>query len=291
MSTDNLEAKSILDLVQNRIYDMYVKDGGFECSPIYGMDKDDAFKYILEKVMKNIRSDSERLYYVVCFSEKSDLLDQWREYADKSRGIAIGFDENWFVKLCEIVKSMFRFEKVQYEHYDKSFDEIIQKRAKSIYRGILKDIDSYNTQRLLEDQNEVSYDIILAKKLLYEDSIFIKRKEFEIEQEWRLVLDDEIEKTRDDWEYYYNWKNKKCNFEDIIHKIFPNALEFMERNGKIVSYLDLKYDTMDEMPVKEIILGSDCKVGENDVYQLLGFYGYDVDNINILRSKLSYRWI
>lgn len=25
-STDNLEAKSILDLVQNRIYDMYVKD-------------------------------------------------------------------------------------------------------------------------------------------------------------------------------------------------------------------------------------------------------------------------
>lgn len=65
----------------------------------------------------------------------------------------------------------------------------------------------------------------------------------------------------------------------------------MERNGKIVSYLDLKYDTMDEMPVKEIILGSDCKVGENDVYHLLGFYGYDVDDINILRSKLSYRWI
>ena len=61
-STDNLEAKSILDLVQNRIYDMYVKDGGFGCSPIYGMDKDNAFKYILERVMKNIRSDSERLY-------------------------------------------------------------------------------------------------------------------------------------------------------------------------------------------------------------------------------------
>ena len=54
--------------------------------------------------------------------------------------------------------------------------------------------------------------IPLAKKLLYEDSIFIKRKEFEIEQEWRLVLDDEIEKTRDDWEYYYNWKNEECKF-------------------------------------------------------------------------------
>lgn len=255
------------------------------------MDKDNAFKYILERVMKNIRSDSERLYYVACFSEKYDLLGQWREYADKSRGIAIGFDEKWFVKLCETNKEMFRFEKVQYVHNDKNVDEIIQDRAELIYSGILKDIDSYNTQGLLESQFKVSYDIVLAKKLLYEDSIFIKRKEFEIEQEWRLVLDDEIEKTRDDWEYYYNWKNEECNSQDFIHKIFPNALEFMERNGKIVSYLDLKYDTMDEMPVKEIILGSDCKVGENDVYHLLEFYGYDVDDINILRSKLSYRWI
>ena len=108
-STDNLEAKSILDLVQNRIYDMYVKDGGFGCSPIYGMDKDNAFKYILERVMKNIRSDSERLYYVACFSEKYDLLGQWREYADKSRGIAIGFDEKWFVKLCETDKETMSF--------------------------------------------------------------------------------------------------------------------------------------------------------------------------------------
>ena len=58
-------------------------------------------------------------------------------------------------------------------------------------------------------------DIVLAEKLLYEDSIFIKRKEFEIEQEWRLVLDDEIEKTRDDWEYYYNWKNEECNSQDF----------------------------------------------------------------------------
>ncbi len=290
-STDNLEAKSILDSVQNRIYDMYNKDGGFRCSPIYGMDKDNAFKYILEKVMKNIRVDSERLYYVVCFSEKYDLLGQWREYADKSRGIAIGFDEKWFVKLCETVKDMFRFEKVQYEHNDKNVDAKIQNRAEEIYSGILKDIDSYNMQGLLESQFKVSYDIGLAKSLLYEDSIFIKRKEYEIEQEWRLVLDDEMEKMRDDWEYYYNWKNEECNSQDLIHRIFPNALEFMERNGKIVSYLDLKYDTMAEMPVKEIILGLDCKVDENDAYHLLGFYGYDVDDIKILRSELSYRWI
>lgn len=289
-STDNLEAKSILDMVQSKIYDMYIEDDRFACSPIYGMDKDDAFKYILERVMKNIRGDSDRLYYVICFSEKPDLLGQWREYADKGRGVAIGFDENWFVKLCEVIKDTFRFEKVQYEHGDGNIDEIIQDRAELIYSGILHDIDSYNTQGLLESEFKVSYDIGMAKKLLYGDSIFIKRKEFEIEQEWRLALDDEIEKTRDDWEYYYNWKNEKYKSDNIIYKIFPNALEFMERNGKIVSYLDFKYDVMDEMPIKEIILGSDCKVGENDVYQLLRFYGYDAETINIIRSQLSYRW-
>lgn len=30
------------------------------------------------------------------------------------------FDEKWFVKLCETVKEMFRFEKVQYVHNDKT---------------------------------------------------------------------------------------------------------------------------------------------------------------------------
>lgn len=289
-STDNLEAKSILDSVKNRVFDMYIKDGGFINSPIYGMEKDSAFGYILENVMKNIISDSDRLYYVTCFSEKSDLLGQWREYADKGRGIAIGFDENWFVKLCGIVKDVFRFEKVQYEHNDKKVEKTIQNRAELIYRGILQDIDSYNTKGLLESQYKNSYEITIAKKLLYNDSIFIKRKEFEIEHEWRLVLDDVMEKDLDDWKFYYNWKGKQLGSDNIIYKIFPNALEFMEKNGKIVSYLDLKYDIMSDMPVKEIILGSGCKVDENDIFHLLGFYGFDVENINIHKSKLSYRW-
>lgn len=289
-STDNMEAKSILDSIQNKIFDIYVKDGGFANSPIYGMEKDDAFKYILGKVMKNIRSDSDRLYYVICFSERADLLGQWREYADKGRGIAIGFDEKWFEELCETVKEIFKFGKVQYEQNGKNVDEIIQDRAELIYRGILQDIDSFNTKNLLESQYKVSYDITMAKKLLYGDSIFIKRKEFELEQEWRLVLDDEIEKTRDDWEYYYNWKGESYTSDGIVYKFLPNALEFMEKDGKIVSYLDLKYDVMDDMPIKEIILGSDCKVNKYDIFHLLGFYGFDAEKINIHRSKLSYRW-
>lgn len=105
-----------------------------------------------------------------------------------------------------------------------------------------------------------------------------------------MILDDEIEKTRDDWECYYNWKDEKLDSDNIIYKFFPNALEFMERNNKIVSYLDLKFDAFGDMPVKEIILGSDCKVDEYDIFHLLGFYGFDAEKVNIYRSQLSYRW-
>lgn len=178
-STDNMEAKVMLDTVQNRVFDMYIKDGGFISSPIYGMEKDDAFKYILEEVMKKIKSDSDRLYYVTCFSEKADLLGQWREYADKGRGIAIGFDESWFKELCKI-KEVFKFAKVQYEHHDKNVDKVIQDRAELIYSGILRDIDSFNTKNLLQSQYQVDYDVTMAQKLLYEDSIFIKKKSLKL---------------------------------------------------------------------------------------------------------------
>ena len=288
-STDDMEAKSLLDAVKKRIFELYIKDGGFVNSPIYGMEKDDAFKYIIDIVMNSIRNDDDRLYYVTCFSENAELLSQWREYGDKGRGIAIGFEENWFVELCDSFKGMFRFSKVKYEHEDNEADKIIQERAEQIYVGILRDIDTFNTKELLQNQYMASYDIAIAKKILYGDSIFIKRKEFEIEQEWRLILDDEIEKVRDDWEYYYNWKGNTNISNEGIYKIFPNALEFMEKNGKIISYIDLKFDTLNYMPIKEIILGADCRVSENDIYHVMSFYGFDADKINVYRSDISYK--
>ena len=78
------------------------------------------------------------------------------------------------------------------------------------------------------------------------------------------------------------------NADDLICHLFLIVLEFMEKNGDIVSYMDLRYDIFDEIPIKEIILGSSCKIKEDDVYHFLLFHGYDADNINILRSKSSY---
>ena len=47
--------------------------------------------------------DLSKNFYVICFSEKRDLLSQWDRYADNAKGVAIGYaafcqiaNRNWF---------------------------------------------------------------------------------------------------------------------------------------------------------------------------------------------------
>lgn len=34
--------------------------------------------------------------YGICFCKNADVLQQWLEYGDKTRGVMLGFDLNWF---------------------------------------------------------------------------------------------------------------------------------------------------------------------------------------------------
>lgn len=52
--------------------------------------------------------------FVVCFSEKPDLLSQWRGYANNGQGICIGFSKELLMNKCAQDKSIFRLEKVIY---------------------------------------------------------------------------------------------------------------------------------------------------------------------------------
>lgn len=287
-STDKMEAKALLKSVKNKIYEIYVRRNELTASPIYGMEKNEAFQYILKNVIDKMERDSSYLYYVTCFSEKSDLIGQWREYGDKGKGVAIGFDEKWFDDLCQISQGTLIFKKVEYEYKNQNVNEIISERAEKIYEDILSLIANNNTKNIFDNNNAGSYELRSDKEILYEDSIFIKSKEYAPEQEYRLVLGELIEKYRDDWDIYYNWRDLDKNSDDLICRLFPNALEFMEKNGDIVSYMDLRYDILDVIPIKEIILGASCKIKEDDVYHFLSFHGYDAGNINILKSKSSY---
>lgn len=92
--------KALLDIIESKVKTVYMsrKDEDFNGSVIYGMDSDDAFLLLLHSVIDKMKNDSDWLLYGICFSEEGDLSGQWREYADKGRGISIGFEVRYLYR-------------------------------------------------------------------------------------------------------------------------------------------------------------------------------------------------
>lgn len=287
-STDGLEMKSLLNVVKEKILKQYKDNSDFMDSIIYGMGMDEAFSFILDSLIFKMKGDTDQMLFGICLSEEADLLGQWREYANRGTGLAIGFEMEWFRKLCEKY-NLFKFSKVSYG-YNEENKSRVEKLATSIYQGILNAIEEGNVKSIIDSPYALDYKISINKKLIYLESIFIKNKEYQNEKEWRLILDDEnTYKSYGDWIEYYNWK-KDDNLEGMICKFIPNGMEFMVRNGKIIPYLDLKFDLdTSDIPIKKIVIGPNCKVGELDIYHLLEFFGFESDTIKIEKSQSSYR--
>lgn len=48
--------------------------------------------FTCEELAKHLENKGQKSIYISCFSKTSDLLSQWRAYADDGKGVAIGFD-------------------------------------------------------------------------------------------------------------------------------------------------------------------------------------------------------
>ena len=86
-------------------------------------------------VSKAVLNDS-LIYYVSCFSTESDLLSQWRGYANDGKGVAIGFYSKSFLAAKDLKNVKFNIitydmDQVEFELHD----YIINKISKSIYKS------------------------------------------------------------------------------------------------------------------------------------------------------------
>ena len=109
-SNDKAEMKILFSNLKNEILNQYRKREDFFETIIYGMDVDESFDFILKRMIYKMNNDINQMLFGTCFSEKGDLLGQWREYADKGTGIAIGFNIEWLQKLGN--KNPFKFSKI-----------------------------------------------------------------------------------------------------------------------------------------------------------------------------------
>lgn len=229
---------------------------------IWGRDK--IFRYLKEEINYNMEKSEANFYttnnsgvYASCFSEKGDILSQWRAYADDGKGVSIGFN---FLKLgiqkgypinSSILSHSLKIEKIIYSEEEQNM------KLKEI--GTKKFILSDPDHNILE---------------LGKIANFFKNPSFSEEQEWRLVYRD---------------LTYKLIMETKEMSPLGNV-KFREKNGEITSYLDYSFhNEVIENPIEEIVLGPKCKIKEGDLYFFLARQGFDLKKISIKRSTSSYR--
>ena len=170
--------------------------------------------------------------YLSCFSSDSDLLSQWRAYADDGKGIAIGFNEE-YLGVPKRIPVNTAVVKDSVGYFDCIYDENIQRKT------INREIDA---SLLLIEQNEPK-DWVLHKLAmqLIRLSVIFKNPTFSEEKEVRLIHVPMIMGDKE---------NKTILMTSI------SDMYFLVKKDKIVSYFKFNLkDMFNSKLIPEIILG------------------------------------
>lgn len=245
-------------------------------SSVYNLNDYKEIHWIKDKIFKKIKTsitkdnftkykNFEELYsnqlpnvYIASFSEGSDLLSQWRAYANDGYGVAIGFNSDYFKENKLVQTSSVLYDE---EEQEKQID-LILKPLEEIDDNI--DIESLEFsetfKEIITDINNLS-----AKS---------KNELFKEEQEVRLIHNPKIIDDK---------KNKKFIFEDNLSQMM-----FRSVCGNLIPYFELKFEEEKGIPaIIEIIKGPKNKFINKEAKIFLsnnGFYSVDIKS-----SKSSYR--
>ena len=130
-----------------------------------------------------------------CMSAKSDLLSQWRGYAENGAGVCIGFSKDYLTDLC---KWNFESEGVHTHLEQVVYEPALQKAliaadAEEIFTLIAK--GALRTPSLLsmetsteEEERKANYMRLSTRLLMLFPHIYkLKNPAFREEEEWRLI--------------------------------------------------------------------------------------------------------
>ncbi len=193
--------------------------------------------------------------YGICFCQKEDLLSQWKEYGDNTRGLSLGFDINWFIK---------RGIKQQKPH-----PSAIQSNAIGC-DGVI-----YHSDAFEEQMAEICYKAIKEKGLLSGLTLirptfkhysgFVKNPTFEPEAEIRIV--------------YYAYEDIDFSVKDI---------DISELKTNVKKHYEIPWIKDNSQALKSICIGHNCIMTKEEILDVLRNNGIDSD-IEIKDSECSYR--
>lgn len=220
-------------------------------------------------------------FYVSCFSEESDLLSQWRRYANDACGVSIGFLTEALYPLARSIRSSYNFSQVRYSLNDlyEQIENYVIKKTNENFTG-----EGRNDSIELLNIADTTVSMLLYNSILYKNPNFYEEKE------WRLIYNPfgNIRQIKNKYSFYdrmYEMFNKSYEKGGFIR----NPMTFHISKDKIVSHIDLSFDSIKDIFVKEIIIGSKANINDLDLELFLLSNGFNPLNINIHKSDIPYR--
>lgn len=260
----------------------YLINAVFQALTEYNLFSSDDYyisKESIENVVEMSFNELSKTFYVSCFSEVNDLVDQWARYADHAKGVAIGFSTECFIKLQTSPYTGYVFGKIIYEA--KTINEkIIEMIQTSYEKNKSLDNSIYNHTLMLTIIRRV-VDTMLYYSILY------KNPSFKQEKEWRLIYNPfgRIKRVNDKFSYL-DRISETNTYKSSMQGFYRSDISFktIENNLSLTSYIDLNFSKLiSSRMIREIIIGSQSKLNtyDNDLMMFLHKSGYKISNIGI----------
>lgn len=228
--------------------------------------------------------------FVVCFSEKADLLSQWRGYANDGKGCCIGFSYDQLEKYCKKYDGALRLERVKYITKKEQMD-IVEKQVKDILLKLRELRPSIVDHITRDDESDTTdacmlYHFCKVIKRVLIDSLIYKYDGFSEEKEWRLCLRDNADKVPS---WIIGNDEVLCENLEIPKTIqfLKNKIKFDIKQNNILAYRPACFDEFEAMPITEIWTGPKNRITDADLKLYLAQKGYP--NVDIKSSMISYR--
>lgn len=292
-SNDFMELKILYKRVVDELYELFFKN------PIDLVFRNKtgraAFVEMMDECQMNIENnvnDGSLTCYVICFSEKGDMLSQWRGYSDNSQGFSIGFATECLYEYTELESSFLELTKIEYKS-DKELDEMAKTIAKEIIES-LSDLRRFISEEMVLDNNEddisslMIFNFIGVMKSIFYDSVRIKHETFKEEREWRLFIKEVDTKS------FIKSFNEKSNYGTLNKeaiKAVKERIGFYSTDTQIKTYINLKFEEVllvcKNNLLREIIIGSKNNTTQKDLELLLDKQG--INGTKLMQSKITYR--
>lgn len=205
-------------------------------------EKEEDLKLWKKGLAYGARQQGEMYTYCACFSESCDRSSQWKEYADKGRGVAIGFDKESLLELERTNKHSVAFGPVIYER--RKQEAYIEKIAKDNMKKMKK-----------KGIAHVALELNANYRLKFP---FIKDQGSWEENEWRIAVSSRLgaRGTR---------MSRNYEFSEVKYRV---------ENRKLISYIEMDFSKNRKELIKEIWLGPKSAVSVDDTIGFLDSCGY-----------------